>query len=87
MPRDDHFISASEIGTWCYCRKAWHLRQLGCPSSLTEERAAGLRYHESHNQDLCAARRQHAVARFVMLLCALVLLVLASIGLLRLWFE
>lgn len=21
MPRDDRFISASEIGTWCYCRK------------------------------------------------------------------
>ena len=87
MPRDDRFISASEIGTWCYCRKAWHLRQRGCPSSLTEDRAAGLRYHESHNQDLRAARRRYAVARLVMLLCALVLLVLASVALLRVWFH
>jgi hypothetical protein len=87
MPRDDRFISASEIGTWCYCRKAWQLRQRGCPSSLMEERAAGLRYHESHNQDLRAARLQYAVARLVMLLCALVLLMLASIELRRLWFQ
>ena len=84
MPRDDRFISASEIGTWCYCRKAWHLRQRGCPSSLTEQRAAGLRYHESHNHDLRTARQQYAVARFVMLVCALGLVL---IGVLPLWFQ
>jgi hypothetical protein len=84
MPRDDRFISASEIGTWCYCRKAWHLRHRGCPSSLSEERAAGLRYHESHNQALRAARRQYAVARFVIFVCALGLF---FIGVLHLWLQ
>lgn len=72
MRHDDRFISASEIGTWCYCKKAWHLSQSGYPSSLTKERAAGVRYHESHNHHLGAARRQHAVARVVMLLCLLI---------------
>ena len=84
MRRDDRFISASEIGTWCYCKKAWHLSQSGYPSSLTEERAAGIRYHESHNHDLRAARRQHAVARVVMLVCLLILVVL---GISRLWSQ
>ena len=37
MRRYDDMISASEIGAWCYCRKAWHLQQLGHTSALTEE--------------------------------------------------
>jgi hypothetical protein len=40
MPRDGHFIAASEIGTGCYCKKVWHLSHRGYPCSLTEERAA-----------------------------------------------
>jgi hypothetical protein len=83
MPRD-RFISASEIGTWCYCQKAWHLRQRGRPSSLTEERAAGLRCHESHNKELQAARQQYTVARLLMLVCALGL---ALIGGYHLWLQ
>ncbi len=82
MRRDDRFISAAEIGTWCYCKKAWYLSQRGYPSSLTEERAAGIRYHESHNHDLGTARRRHAVARVVMLLC---LLILVALGIVHLW--
>ncbi len=66
MPRDGHFISASEIGTWCYCKSmapesAWlsiHAR---------EERSAGTQYHEAHNQRLRAAYRRRARARVVRL--------------------
>lgn len=72
MRRDDRFISASQIGTWCYCKKAWHLSQRGYLSSLAEERAAGTRYHESHNHDLRGARQQRAAARIVMFLCVLI---------------
>jgi hypothetical protein len=82
MRRDDRFISASEIGTWCYCKKAWYLSQRGYPSSLTEEQVAGIRYHESHNHDLGTARRRHAVSRVVMLLC---LLILVALGIVHLW--
>ena len=82
MRRDDRFISASEIGSWCYCKKAWHLSQSGYPSSLTEERVAGIQYHLSHNQDLRAARHQHAIARVVMLVC---LLILAMLGIVHSW--
>src|SRR5687767_7901291 len=54
--RDDCFISASESGAWWYCQKAWHLSQRGYVSSLVEERAAGSRYHKSHNLALRVAR-------------------------------
>ena len=84
MPRDGHFIAASEIGTWCYCKKAWHLSHRGYPCSLTEERAAGIRYHKAHNRRLRAAHQQQAVARIVMLVCFLILMML---GISRLWIQ
>ncbi len=82
MRRDDRFISASEIGTWCCCKKAWQLGQRGYPSSLMDERAAGIRYHQFHNQDLPVARRQRALARMVMLICLLIVIML---GIAHLW--
>jgi hypothetical protein len=79
MPRHDRLISASEIGTWCFCKKAWHLRQLGHASALKQEQMAGTRHHQTHFQNLRGARRQRAVARAVMLIC-LVLLVWIGIA-------
>ena len=84
MRRDGRFISASEIGTWCYCKKAWHLSHSGHQSSLTDERAHGIRYHKAHNRRLRAARLQQAVASIVMLFCVLILVML---GLSRLWTQ
>ena len=82
MSRHDRLISASEIGTWCFCKKAWHLRQLGHASALMQEQLAGTRYHRTHFQSLRAARRQRAVARIVMLVC---LVLLVFIGIAGLW--
>lgn len=84
MRRDARFISASEIGTWCYCKKAWHLCQSGYPCANGEQRAAGIRYHSDHNRHLRAARRQQAVARIVMLVCVLIVILL---GTSRLWTQ
>lgn len=74
--RENRFISASEIGTWCYCKRAWYLQQLGRPSVLTDERAAGARYHERHFQRLRTARRLRAVACAIMLVSLLLLICL-----------
>ena len=80
--RENRFISASEIGTWCYCKRAWYLQQLGRPSILTEERAAGTRYHERHYQKLRTTRRVRAVARAIMLV-SLLLLIWLGLSILR----
>ena len=80
MRRRDHFISASEIGAWCYCKRAWHLQQLGHPSALRKEQLDGAQYHQTHFQNLRCARRQRAVGRVVMLICLVLLILLGIAG-------
>ena len=80
-PRD-RFISASDIGTWCYCNRAWYLQQLGHASALTEERRDGTQYHWTHFRNLRRAHLQRAVARVVMLIC---LALLIFVGIAGLW--
>jgi hypothetical protein len=65
-------------------QEAWHLRHSGYPCSLTEERAAGIRYHKAYNRRLRAAHQQQAVARMIMLVCVLILMML---GIFRLWIQ
>ena len=84
MRREGRSISASEIGTWCYCKKAWQLSRSGYPCSLTEERAAGIRHHRAHNRRLRVARLQKAIASIVMLLC---ILILVGLGISRIWTQ
>jgi len=84
MRPEGRFISASEIGTWCFCKKAWHLSQSGDQRSLTDERTAGVRYHKDHNRRLRAAQQQRTVARIVMFLCVLIFILL---GISRLWTQ
>ena len=83
MPRHDRLISASEISAWCFCKKAWHLRQLGHASDLTMEQAAGTRYHQAHFQNQRRAHRQRAIARAVMLICLVLLIWIVIAGLWR----
>jgi hypothetical protein len=80
MRRHDRFISAFEIGTWCYCNRAWYLQQLGHPSALRGEQLDGARYHQTHFQHLRVARRQRAVSRVVMLICFVLLVLLGIAG-------
>ena len=84
MRRDRRFISASEIGTWCYCKKAWYLSQSGHQSSFTEERSAGIRYHKAHNRRLRVAHRKQTVASIIMLVCVLILIMF---GISHLWTQ
>jgi hypothetical protein len=50
-----------------------------------EKRAAGIRYHESHNQRLRAARQQRVVSGVVMLVCLLIFVIM--LGSAHLWSQ
>ena len=76
MAARNRLISVSELRTWCYCHKAWHFEHLGYPSSLSGERVAGTKYHQSRDRALRAACRTRTVGAAVMVVCALVMIVM-----------
>ena len=46
MPR--RLISASELGSFAFCRRAWYLERVGQATTLAPERAAGMADHVAH---------------------------------------
>jgi len=81
MRRHNHFITASEIGTWCFCSRAWYLQHLGYRSTSTKKQISGIQFHEIHLQSLRAAHRQRAIARIAMLICLAILVWIGVAGL------
>src|ERR1700674_1617675 len=61
MPKQ-HYLTASEIGTYCFCRRAWHLGKIGLPSASTRARGAGTAWHEAHSYRVANAGRSRRVA-------------------------
>jgi len=70
-------IRASEIGDWCFCRRAWYLANRKTPPSLLQirRRQAGTAYHECHGRATVQPRREINARKLVLLL--LLLLVVA----------
>lgn len=70
----DRFVSASELGEYAYCRRAWWLRAVrGAASDVQGERfQAGRRAHRRHGDALRLARLL-AMAALIALLAALAL--------------
>jgi len=48
-------IRASEIGSYLYCRRAWHYRKLGIESENKAELAAGTELHSQHGRKVLAS--------------------------------
>jgi hypothetical protein len=67
-------IRASEIGDWCFCRRAWYLANLKTRPSLLqiERRQAGTAYHERHGRATVQPRREINARELVLLLLLLV---------------
>lgn len=57
-PRPDRFISASELGEYSYCRRAWWLRAVQGVTTETQGKrfSAGHAAHRRHAWSLCWAR-------------------------------
>jgi hypothetical protein len=72
------YIRASDIGTFLYCKRAWHLSQQGAASQLETERAKGTAFHVQHGQNVQAAGRAGTLARW----CGIAALVLLALWLL-----
>ena len=66
-------IRASEIGDWCFCRRAWYLANRNTQPSLLqiERRQAGTAYHERHGRVVMQPRRTISAENIVLLLLLL----------------
>ena len=66
-------IRASEIGDWCFCRRAWYLASRKTQPSLLqiERRQAGTAYHERHGRAIVQSRREINAERLFLLLLLL----------------
>jgi len=67
-------ICASEIGDWCFCRRAWYLANRKTQPSLLqiERRQAGTAYHERHGRAIIQPRRDIKAEKLVLFLLLLV---------------
>nr|WP_294512670.1 hypothetical protein [uncultured Rhodopila sp.] len=76
MMAGERYVSASEIGSYVFCRRAWHLDRCGVPTTLEPERAAGVAFHERHGRQVRIASQARGLAPWFAI-AALVLIVLA----------
>lgn len=60
-------IRASEIGSYLYCRRAWHYRRQGLEPDNQPELAAGTELHRQHGRKVMLA----GVLRGAAILCLL----------------
>ena len=78
----EHDVTASEIASFAYCAKAWHLqyvRRVGSTDEVDERRVQGVRKHEQHGR---LVRMQSRLGRRRLVLTAALLLIafLAIVG-------
>jgi len=66
-------IRASEIGDWCFCRRAWYLNGRKTRPSLLqiERRQAGIAYHERHGRVVMQSRPAISAENIILLLLLL----------------
>lgn len=61
-------ITASEIGLYAFCPRAWTLKQLGYKSGNLNRMEAGTRYHDAFGRRLRLNRTARRVLWFLLLL-------------------
>jgi hypothetical protein len=77
----ERYIRVSEIGTFVYCQRAWHLARQGAVSTLEAERSRGTEFHRQHGEE---TMRAAAAARLPAHIFGITAVILFLIGL-ALW--
>jgi hypothetical protein len=74
-------ITASEIGDFVYCAKAWHLKRCG-ETAQSESLEEGLIFHQKHGAQVSQSQRLNRAGKSlaVIALILLVILILYWLG-------
>ena len=76
MSSPSEIISASEVGQWVYCQRAWFLARAGKENANTQALARGESYHRRHSRGVMFSRILLKAGVVLMILGALILLLL-----------
>lgn len=69
------FVSASELGEFIFCSRAWRLRRDGYEAEeLRPAQEAGIRFHRSHGRAVAAAGSLQSFSRWAGAAAALLFL-------------
>jgi Domain of unknown function (DUF5710) len=79
--KHDAYTNVSEVNSFVYCKRAWHLEQCGTASSLELERQAGIAMHRRYGRLVQASGRNERLALWLAI--AALLLLLAAVLALR----
>lgn len=77
MPRHDDIISASEIGQWVYCHRAWLLARQGKANRNVKSLARGEKAHQRHSRQVASTSLLSRLSLILMII-AITLLVLTG---------
>jgi hypothetical protein len=77
----DRYINASEVGSYVFCKRSWHLGLLGTASTLEAERARGTAYHHQHGDRVRAAAQASRISTW----CAILAVAIIAFVLWLLW--
>jgi len=66
-------IRASEIGSYLYCRRAWHYRKKGMESENQADLAAGTELHRQHGRKTLSALLLRTLGMILLLAAILTL--------------
>lgn len=66
-------IRASDIGSYLYCRRAWHYRKDGVESENQAELAAGTELHHRHGLKILSANVLRTLGMLLLLAAILTL--------------
>lgn len=77
MPEIDRhpIITASEIGAFVYCAKAWHLQRCGTESQ-SESADEGILFHQKHGAGISRAEGLDRIGKALALTALMLLLIL-----------
>ena len=64
----DRYVTASELKSFAFCRRAWFLERQGAESALVSERARGRADHVSHGGAVQQANLGRRVATLLFVL-------------------
>ena len=78
MPRHNDIISASEVGQWVYCHRAWWLARQGATNHNVKSLARGEKVHQRHSRQVARASLLSNLSRILMIIAIIAMLLVGA---------